>query len=470
MGGQAHRQVIGHTERFAFDVCWLSEPESVRGLGWGALVLWVGGRKRWASESGQGIEWTWVDLVEHLARAWGHLLHEESAPYGLVARSPSSLRSRKLLRSVPGVAACDVESAVHRYQHRHDLAAGLKGIDLPPVWLTRSGRLFRVEGDVQIWCSLAEVLDTLESFVNAIKRATKGPNPAPRTVAAFKRWKNRAPESQHALSIRTALTVEQLQAHTPEGLALDEHWGDPANEIETPFMAAARLTQPLGSDARSVVLKAIGEVPHKKTPELDKLGQAALAILPGLASQKPHEQGYALALWLREVLDVGDAPVDPLMLLKSWCVHLGELPPVDKRLDACACWGVSRGPAVLVNPHGQHAISAGGRRATYAHEVMHLLVDRFRELPAAEVFGGATPLHLEKRAKAFAAEFLLPRHIAAGEVASARSLSVAASALRERYGISMEVLGWQIRNGSAWSLLSRREKNIVLGWTRTPTN
>jgi Zn-dependent peptidase ImmA (M78 family) len=145
-----------------------------------------------------------------------------------------------------------------------------------------------------------------------------------------------------------------------------------------------------------------------------------------------------------------------------------DLPALEPALDAIACFGDRSGPAVLVNPNGRHAHSAGGRRATLAHEIAHLLLDRGRGLLAAEVFGGSTPVRLERRARAFAAELLLPREVASRALAHASSLKHASGELEERYGVSRQVVGWQLKNGPGWELLGADDQERVRRWVRKP--
>ena len=103
------------------------------------------------------------------SRSWVFLRYDESAPYGLVAEGPENLRDRALLRSIPGRSADEVEDAVHAYQHRHDLAAGLRGMWLPSVWLVREGHLMRVRaGGKDIWVPLADALDILATFATQV--------------------------------------------------------------------------------------------------------------------------------------------------------------------------------------------------------------------------------------------------------------------------------------------------------------
>lgn len=93
-----------------------------------------------------------------------------------------------------------------------------------------------------------------------------------------------------------------------------------------------------------------------------------------------------------------------------------------------------------------------GRRATLAHEIAHLLVDRSGSLPLAEVLGGArTPSRAESRAGAFAAELLLPRSIAAPKMINAEEDPEGqVRVLQRTYGVSKVVVAGQAYNGALW--------------------
>ena len=201
-------RLIGDPAHLAFEVRWPDDtPEDLAGLGWGDVVLWVAGRRHWvsdtedeegdASRQGAPVRWTWVDLVEHLARSWPFLVYEENAPYGLIADGPENLRDPRLLKRPDGVSEIEVEDAVHAFQHRHDIAAGLKGIWLPPVWLIREGRMMRVRASGQdMWLPLRRALRTLEEFVDDVL-ANTSPGQSERRDRAAEEWKQR--EHQGAL-------------------------------------------------------------------------------------------------------------------------------------------------------------------------------------------------------------------------------------------------------------------------------
>ena len=80
------------------------------------------------------------------------------------------------------------------------------------------------------------------------------------------------------------------------------------------------------------------------------------------------------------------------------------------------------------------------------------------------MLGGRTPEYLEKRARAFAAEFLLPREAVEETIRRSHSLDDAAHFLQKTYKVSTALLAWQINNSSARALLSQEEKTLLEYW------
>lgn len=138
--------------------------------------------------------------------------------------------------------------------------------------------------------------------------------------------------------------------------------------------------------------------------------------------------------------------VDPDELLESWGVVVHDLDLGTPTVDAVAVWGPTRGPAVLVNPGGRHSQVIPGRRSTLAHEIAHLLIDRRGGLPLAEVLGGRVSRAVEARARAFAAELLLPRHVAGAALSATEDPGTALNRLCDDFGVSAELAAWQARN------------------------
>ena len=128
-------------------------------------------------------------------------------------------------------------------------------------------------------------------------------------------------------------------------------------------------------------------------------------------------------------------------------------------LDAIAAWGDRHGPAVLINTApGAMALHEHRRRTSLAHEICHLLLDRSGALPLVEVLGGRTPEMVEQRARAFAAEFLLPRSVAADAVRAGSDLEKVVVELSEKYCLSQELVAWQITNSETYYLLNAQQR------------
>jgi hypothetical protein len=97
--------------------------------------------------------------------------------------------------------------------------------------------------------------------------------------------------------------------------------------------------------------------------------------------------------------------------------------------------------------------SAAEVAAICAGEAFGKLADREGGLPMAEVLGGMTPSILEKRARAFAAEFLLPQAAAIEVLKNGNSVRETIGVVSDRFRVSREVAAWQIQNSP--DLLSR---------------
>jgi Zn-dependent peptidase ImmA (M78 family) len=179
---------------------------------------------------------------------------------------------------------------------------------------------------------------------------------------------------------------------------------------------------------------------------LQRWGQLSRRTESLLTEDLPFEQGYRVAMWLRERLSISRAPIDPTALLADWGVGLAHEELPTRLIDAVACWGPVHGPEVIVNSTGRHSSGLAGRRATLAHEIAHLLIDRHKFLPLAEVLGGRMPRATEARARAFAAELLLPRSVAGEALAISKDPESDVRRLCRRYSVSREIVAWQARN------------------------
>ncbi|MFU8803427.1 MAG: hypothetical protein ACNA8W_06440 [Bradymonadaceae bacterium] len=259
MAQKISRQVIGDPASFALDLRWLSkEPEDVRGLGWAGLYLWVNGSRVWTSggRNVQPVLWTWLDLAEWLARAWPYILLEENAPFGLVASKPEELTQKKVLKTIKDTPAVEAADAIHAYLNRHDLAAGLKGIYLPSVWILPEGSNMRIRAaNTDMWVAKKAVISIFEEFAEAILDKT-GEDTTGRARIAREHWARRVPSRERVVELSTGLSLNVLKEWLPE-VPEEKLVGDPVHGEETEFFAAARLSASLPHETRRQIVQTI---------------------------------------------------------------------------------------------------------------------------------------------------------------------------------------------------------------------
>ncbi|MFO7775035.1 MAG: ImmA/IrrE family metallo-endopeptidase [Candidatus Hydrogenedentota bacterium] len=454
--------------RFEFHFPKAAEGEECA-LGWGYGRLHFLGEAIWVSEDESGQEellwWSWLDLLEFLGKWWPWLTLEESYPIPLI---PPPVYPARLQREAerrwedrPDRLTESEEEAVYRFHCRHDLAMALKGIFVPSIIILRQGRQYLISDAAfarTVPRPYGEVVETLEKVGNVIADYVRE-GKHPRQQVALELWETRARRCrEQGLVIRTGLSREEL-----ERLAANE---DPAtfweynvenSEDESELVAAARMTSALTHELQADILARIRAAEKCPTAKLDGLTRQ---FVEEFEERGPwHNQGYWAANWLRNQLGHrNQEPANPEALLRKWGVAINEVHYPESKLEAIAAWGPRHGPVIFLNTaEGIRPSHSYGRRTTLAHEIAHLFIDRDRALPVAEVLGGLTPEHAEKRARAFAAEFLLPREAAVEVLRNAESLAAAMERLQRDYEVSREVVAWQILNSKAFDQLSRDE-------------
>jgi len=458
---------IGASEGLHFSVLWGQEQacgsaaEATRGH----LSAHIGDHLVWGRETEagvEGIEWTWIELLEHLTSNWSALLWEEADPIGLDS-SPHSLRSLAEVRwrELPESLRDAEEHDLIWFEHSHNLAQGLQGAWPQALWILRQGLLCTVSSE-EDGCEVVSRLDvvtrTLSELGECLVARVSGLDDA-RAAAAVDAWSTKDSVSvEEFVETSTGLPIEDLRAIAGDR-SLQDAWGITDNYQPNELLAAARMIgKALDPEVIRTVTERVKNLELGYTPSLDQLSGVAREEM---RDGRPFDQGYALAAWLRGQRGLEDRPVDPRAVLEHWGVDCIEFELPSAALDAICSWGPRHGPAILINKAGRHS-TGWALNATLAHEICHLLVDRGHGLPLGEVLGGRVPDRLEARARAFAAEFLLPRSVAEAVFIETGSVKGALRRLSAKYRVSGELGAWQIVNSGVY--LPRPESEYI--WSR----
>jgi len=362
--------------------------------------------------------------------------------------------------------ANDLENNFIDFEFEHNLALWFDGIFLKELFIFRIGNSIIITSG-----NLAHQVE-LEQGKNFFRKIGDylhdNIQKTEYTEHALLAWKNRDSLSREnyiemAIGGEVPQNIKNILYHhlPPPGAAF----------LEDEYFLAARTAVACSLDASELgeVFAIINEIPSGDIRSLDTFSRkcSPTTELPG---EYPHIDGYRLAEIARSKLELDDIyQVDVERTLREKLgVHVIEK-EFSIKIDAIAVWGSNRGPAVVVNcRHNARTSTSNGRRTALAHELCHLICDRKLTFPVAEVLCGQSPVRIEKRANAFAAEFLLPRQVAFRTVFHSESFEEALEKLTKGYGVSKVVAAWQIKNSSNFDafdpLLQRSIFNLLEGY------
>ena len=439
-------------------------------LGFGRLRVSLGKSLIWSDERDRGIAWTWIDLLEQLGRAWPFLKYEETVPPGVYDGSLSLLRNGHVRSPDYFDAAPESAQEIYIFLRRHNLATGIEGLYLPSLSFLREGR--------KIWIASTNIVKLLD-FAPAMRALAEVGDTLAEHIAqhanderarlALETWRNREPSREAALQIQLG-SIRLAKEMITRGQTLATYFEAQNDEIdESSLLIAARMSEAVPLESRRTIVDLVrARTANGASALLRQLSAEAQSVVPEY-TRRPHEQGEILARWARSKFGFeAEAKADPRVVLQQVGVEIVEHHFGVDVIDAVGCWSSRHGPAILVNLDGKHAQSLFGRRATLAHELAHVLVDREGSLPAAEVLGGNVPRHPEQRANAFAAEFLLPKSVLIDHLRTSSDPVDTIKGLRNRFAVSRELAAWQIINTRmAYDALDDEARALVRSWTPT---
>lgn len=439
--------------------------------GWMKASLRLNGLPYWFGEDDQGFDWTWIDLLQYLGNNWSALMLEQGCPLPLDdVGHPGKLLHKAEMRweDMPDSQVNAEENQLLQFLDRHNLSIAMSGANLPMLLWVRSGdTLWLVDEDEQAqrvhFSSLRQQLETIgDTLVKQFASSSQ-----PYVQAAISQWQQRNQRLRDDyLPYSTGLDTERLAA-LKKLIPLEAAANDALLEDNEPvYLAAARMSRHhLSVEQIAQVMQRLQQAPFTGKQPFSAFIPGASTKLQEFAALQPFEQGYQLARWLREKLNLqSHEAFDPESLLSNEGVAIEGLCLESAKIDAIACWGCID-PLILLNLNEKaKAATANGRRSTLAHEVCHLLVDRTRALPVAEVLGGEVDNESEKRANAFAAELLLPQSYATQVLRQETNVKAAVEKLILTHTVSRQLAAYQLLNAQS-SGLSEDDKIILRNYT-----
>lgn len=459
---------FGQRDTFQLEFQWReSNSENVHVATEAEILAWVRGKLVWGVQDENGefspVIWPLVDLLEFLSHRWPWLKYEERYPVEPGPDVPSDIwRTTKDRWDRQGYSEKEEEEVI-RFQGTHELSQAFPGLIIPNIWLLRQGEEVVVDSgnDNIAYPNADELFSSFEQIGELIVEQVEqvGDEHAREVI---ERWEQRKGTAKAQGEIFTGLSGDTIQplwtfsSNQPENEELEE---------DEYFTAARQLNRHTTVEELSHIAELISRIESRRTPQLDALSEH-LKATDFWQSSQAHTEGYELARWLRDQLvdEHSDfehrSRFNPSDRLEDWNVEILEYDLEVEELDAVAVWGPAHGPGIILNTSGKHAQQERGRRSTLAHEICHLLVDRSSALPLAEVLGGSVPNYVEKRARAFAAELLLPREIAGSRAISAhendRPPQKWLKNICNYYGVSHDIAAWQVHNSEQWNELPRQ--------------
>ena len=427
------------------------------------FALWLKDVLIWGSKNGDAVRkarWSLTNFLYELGSNWNNIFIKQTFPNNIppqVTADDYRYYSQIIVASSPENSV--LEDNFIAFEFEHNLSLWFDGIFLKELFVFRIGNSIVVtSGKLAYQIELEQGMRFFEEIGNYLHDNIEKTQ---YTEHARLAWVNRVNISQEDQMTLLAgdISPEIRKILQPRLLLAAER--TPENE----YLLAARTAATCDIEASELknLFDIIDRIKKGDISKVDHLSRKC-APVSALPEEYPHLDGYQLADKARSLLCVDDLyRVDIERILSERLgVHVLE-EEFSIKVDAIAVWGDERGPTVVLNSRQNARTStSNGRRTALAHELCHLICDRALTLPVAEVLCGQSPVSIEKRANAFAAEFLLPRRVAFRTVFNSESFEEAMVTLTAGYGVSRVVAAWQVKNSSDFDSLDLQTRESVL--------
>lgn len=413
-----------------------------------------------------------VDVADWIASTWTRLIYETAVPAPL-ARGHDRLGVSTLAARWAGIAAVDLtddqQDALGDWAEHHALEFAATDYELPNVVLARVGECLEVSWSARtdpapgLTCVFqfptGACLLPVETFVESARsllgwvrsRGADAPND-PRIVRIAEVLdQDVEQQGEQALNLwfpgwKKSLRpkVEGLESSAISGLGAT---GVPQTSTAA-FLRSA--TGRLDLDDTRRILKTFQTV--KPSSALENLEILAAGLDASVDPLQPWDSGCRLAQLVRrrlkDHLDLrADGPIEMEDLFARLGISVSRLTLGTREVEGVAMLERNGRVLAVLNESGRLARYPTGRRSTLAHELCHLLFDPRPAKVVGQVDLRVSPHDaLEKRANAFAAEFLLPRAAVRAESRDNRLEIGTLRRIARRYGVGIDLARHQAQN------------------------
>ena len=454
-------------EIFKFLLNWSPPEGGASRVTTARLAVRIGQRTIWPVDGADDVslEVQADDLLSYLTEFWKPLILRQTYPISTQPERPSLLRAEAEKRwgTEPEETVEREDALITAFEEAHDVSHCFAGMfALPPLWLVRQGDRMLVETRSSLRnVAFENARTSFEEAGNEIATHLQAAEDD-RWYDLLKAWQRRD-QGTPAILLAWATSLDRDVAETFERdgvLSAPKDVAEAANDNDE-LRIAARMASALPQEQIRQIITLVGSFPKSVAQPLDDLGVRVRAyIAKSFTDRRPFEQGEAAANFVRAYLKLGaEDRVDVFSVVENLGVSLHSQSVEPSTLFALAVWGPRHGPAVLLNelvmqPLAQIQLRDNWlARVNLAHELCHLLVDHQHTLTAIEVMQSWMPLDIERRAKAFAGEFLLPGGGAADLWKKARNprslieLEKFVGELCREYGVTKSVAAWKLEHG-----------------------
>jgi Zn-dependent peptidase ImmA (M78 family) len=453
------------TESLKFVLSWLPSSTGAPRATTATLSVQIGRRAIWPVDgAGEvGLEIQVDDLLSHLTEVWKPLILRQTYPATIQPDRPSLLRAEAERRwaSTSEETAEREDALVTAFEEVHDFSRCFAGLfDLPPLWLFRQGERMLVETRSALRSvGFDDARSALRAVGEEIASHLKAAD-AERWSGLISAWQKRNQgDPTLLLAWATSLDRDIAQSFATEGVLATPHSVAEAANDNDELRIAARMASALPEEQIRGIIALVGSFAKREAPLLDELGVRVRAyIAESFAKRRPFEQGEAAADFVRAHLKLNMHDlVDVVSAVETLGATLYMQSIEPESLLALAAWGPRHGPAVFLNELAINSpVEVGTNwlaRGTLAHELCHLLLDHEHTLTAVEVLHSRMPPDIERRAKAFAGQFLLPSASAteiwkkANGPRSQKLLTELILELCHQFGVTKSVAAWKLDHG-----------------------